>query len=415
MALKVSFPSMGWSKIGFKALFEHLPGIEIVYPPNVTQDIVTKGAKHSPEFVCLPFKVTLGEFINMIELYKVDVFIMSIDCGPCRLGFYAPVQERILHDLGYDAKIIPIQQADLLNFEWLNPLFELTNVKGKFMRLIDISAGIRYSFTKIGYIEDIVRLEGLIRCREKTKGDTTKIVEKLMNKLNYENNLTNLHTFDRIIIKEFKKIPIKREIEPLRIMIAGENHVTLENFINMDIMKKFGEEGIEVHYGNSLYDWVLHKLHINFKRKNLERLAKPYIPLDIGGEAIWVMGNYIECQNNGFDGFIHTYPFTCMPEVSARGIIEGQSPDPFYLPIQFYAFDEHTGYEGMRTRLEAFIDLMKSNRKNNLKFQGNYQEPKDIEEIYDSEDKYYGFNNFIANFFNPACELLSMASFKKEP
>ena len=50
-----------------------------------------------------------------------------------------------------------------------------------------------------------------------------------------------------------------------------------------------------------------------------------------------------------------------MPEVSARGIIEGQQPDPFYLPIQFYSFDEHTGYEGMRTRLEAFIDLMKLN------------------------------------------------------
>ena len=59
---------MGWSKIAFKALYEHIPGVEVVYPPDVTREIVKIGSKHSPEFVCFPFKVTLGEFINMIEM-----------------------------------------------------------------------------------------------------------------------------------------------------------------------------------------------------------------------------------------------------------------------------------------------------------------------------------------------------------
>ncbi len=408
MVIRVSFPSMGWSKIAFKGLYRPIPGVEVVDPPVVTRDIVELGAKYSPEFVCLPFKVTLGEFINMIENYNCNVFIMSIDCGPCRLGFYAPIQERILKDLGYDVTIIPIQQDDLLDFQWLEPFYKITKVKGKLMRMVDIVKGIRFAFLKGSFIEDITRYEGIIRCREINKGDTTKTVEKLLKILDKEWDFQKLHQFHKVVKREFKKIPINRDIEPLRIMIAGENHIVLEPYINMDIVKKFGDEGIEVHQGNSLYGWVMHKLHVNFKRKTLERIAKPYIPMDIGGEAIWVIGHYIKCQKEGFDGFIHAYPFTCMPEVSARGIIEGQQPDPFYLPIQFYSFDEHTGYEGMRTRLEAFVDLMKLNRKNNPKFQDNYIEPPEIREIFDIPEKYEGINTFFTGIVEPFLNTLKI-------
>ncbi|MHA1584899.1 MAG: hypothetical protein ACTSWL_06565, partial [Promethearchaeota archaeon] len=408
METKVSFPSMGWSKIAFEALYKPIPGIEIVYPPDVNQEIIRLGAKYSPEFVCFPFKVTLGEFLYMIIHQDVHTFVMSIDCGPCRLGFYAPIQERIIKDLGYDVKIVPIQQDDLWNFKFLESFYALTTVKGKIMRHWDIIQGIRFTYMKAIYIEQIMRYEGLIRCREINHGDTTKTVKNLMNSLRNEWSTVNLHQFDRKIIKEFRKIHIKRNVQPLRIMIAGENHVVLEHFVNMDMLRKFGEAGIEVHLGNSLYGWIIHKNHLNFKRKLLERISKPYIPLDIGGEAIWVIGHYLECQKNGFDGFIHLYPFTCMPENSAKGILEGQSPDPFYLPIQFYSLDEHTGFEGMRTRLEAFIDLMSANRENNPRFQGKYQQPSEIEKIYNNQEKYLHLNQFAEDILNPVCNSLML-------
>jgi predicted nucleotide-binding protein (sugar kinase/HSP70/actin superfamily) len=381
--VRISFPAMGYSKIAFKSLLGHLPGVEVVEPPEVTRDIVKIGAKYSPEFVCFPFKVTLGEFINMIENHNCNTFGLSIDKGPCRLGFYAPIQERIIKDLGYECTIIPLQQDDLLTFEWLQSMYKITKVKGKIMRNLDIIKGVRLFFVKAKYIEDINRFEGLIRCREVKKGDVTKTVKKLMAMLDAEDDFFKLHDFDIVVKEHFRKIPIKRDFKPLRIVISGEIHVFLETYVNMDLVQKLGDEGIEVHPGHSLYDWMVHKLHVNFRRKNLERLAKKYIPLDIGGEAIWVIGEYIKAQKEGFDGFVHVYPFTCMPEVSARGIIEGQSPDPFYLPIQFYSFDEHTGFEGMRTRIEAFIDLMGANRETNPRFIDKYVEPPEIAEIYD--------------------------------
>ncbi|MHA1519736.1 MAG: hypothetical protein ACTSRK_06090 [Promethearchaeota archaeon] len=401
MVKRISFPSMGWSRIAFRALFEKLPGVEVVSPPIVTREIVKIGAKVSPEFVCLPFKVTLGEFINMIENHDVHTFIMSIDCGPCRLGFYAPIQDKILKDLGYDAEVLPIQQDDLLNFKWADTLLQLSNVSNPIMKYVDVIQSTRIALIKMSYIADITKLEGLIRCREIKLGDTTRTVDHLMNLLDNEWDVYNLHNFDKVVKREFSKIPIKRNIQPLRIIVTGENHIVMEPFINMDVVKKFGEEGVEVHLVNTLYDWILHKLHINFKRKKLEKLAKPYIPLDIGGEAMWVIGHYIEAQSHGFDGFIHLYPFTCMPENTARGILEGQSPDPFYMPVQFYSLDEHTGYEGMRTRLEAFIDLMRANHENNPKFMNNYVEPPEIKAIFDDKTQEDGISRFINHIFTP--------------
>ena len=44
---------------------------------------------------------------------------------------------------------------------------------------------------------------------------------------------------------------------------------------------------------------------------------------------------------------------------------------------------------------------MKSNRKNNPKFQNNYVEPPEIAEIFDEPDKYSRINNFFTGVMEP--------------
>ena len=58
--VKVSYPAMGWSKIAFRSLLQFIPGVEVLYPPEVNSEIIKMGAKHAPEFVCYPMKVVLG-------------------------------------------------------------------------------------------------------------------------------------------------------------------------------------------------------------------------------------------------------------------------------------------------------------------------------------------------------------------
>ncbi len=59
--VKVSYPAMGWRKIAFRSLLQFIPGVEVLYPPEVNSEIIKMGAKHAPEFVCYPMKVVLGE------------------------------------------------------------------------------------------------------------------------------------------------------------------------------------------------------------------------------------------------------------------------------------------------------------------------------------------------------------------
>ena len=80
--MKVSFPNMGNSWPAFKTFFECM-GAEVILTDPTNRNDVKIGVKHSPEFVCFPFKTTLGDFVNAIEK-DADTLVMAIDCGPCR-------------------------------------------------------------------------------------------------------------------------------------------------------------------------------------------------------------------------------------------------------------------------------------------------------------------------------------------
>ena len=363
--MKVSFPNMGPNWVAFKTLFECLD-LDVIVPDPTNRDAIKIGVKYSPEFVCFPFKATLGDFKNALDK-GADTLVMAIDCGPCRFGFYASVQERLLRDMGYDNfKLIPLDQADLLEFHWVKALEEVSGLKGlaKYPKFVK---AVMFFLKKAKLLDDLQTAEGLFRAYERNQGDTTRTVKNLLNRLDQTNTLPELRKFQSVIKNTFKDLDIDKNLNPLRVGVSGEIHISLEPYVNLDIRRKLGEMGVEIHQSLSLYDWVVHKFHLNYHRKWLEHLARPYVPLDIGGECIWVLGEYIDKAKVGFSGFAHCYPFTCMPEVTARTIITNKLKKMYDLPVIFFSFDEQSGQEGFRTRLEAFVDLMNSRREHKLK------------------------------------------------
>lgn len=367
---------MGPNWVAFKTLFTTLdPSIEVVLPDPTNREAIKIGVKYSPEFVCFPFKATLGDFVSAIKK-GADTLVMAIDCGPCRFGFYASVQERILHDIGYKhVRIIPLDQADLLEFKWVKTLFEVAPPKNSLTLYSNAVKAVIFFLKKAKFLNDIQIAEGIFRAYERNQGDTTEVVKNLLNRLDQTNKLPELRRFKNVIKEEFNKIDVDKLKDPLRVGITGEIHISLEPYVNLDIRRRLGEMGCEIHQSLSLYDWVVHKFHLNYHRKWLEHLSKPYMPMDIGGECIWVLGEYIDKAKNSFDGIVHCYPFTCMPEVTARTIITNKLKKIYDLPAIFFSFDEHSAIEGFRTRLEAFCDLMHSRRKqeikNNTEFKAN--------------------------------------------
>ena len=298
--------------------------------------------------------------------------------------------------MGYkNVRLIPLDQADLLEFHWVKTLQDVSGKSGLFSYPKFVKAVI-FFLKKAKLLQDIQTAEGLFRAYERNQGDTTDVLNNILIKLDQTNTLKGLRNFKKVIKEDFNKIDVDNTRTPLRVAIFGEIHISLEPYVNVDIRRKLGEMGVEIHQNLSLWDWVSHKFHLNFHRRWLEHLSHPYVPMDIGGEARWCIGEYISRAQSGFSGACHVYPFTCMPEVTARTIITNKLKKMYDLPIIFFSFDENYSYEGMRTRLEAFVDLMESRRKHKL----------GIERISYEEEKNNFYKSNGSHFFQECIQLI---------
>lgn len=361
----VTFPHMGNCWPAFKVLCTGV-GAEVYLPNENNSKQLKKGLKHSPEWVCFPFKVTLSNFIEALD-HGVENIVMATDCGPCRFGFYYAVQERILKDMGYDFKMYYLPQGDLLDFQWVKLLRKLSSNKSllNYFRILKTA---RMFLMKAQLIQKIEKLEGKTRCYEVNRGDTTAVLKKCVKMIDDANSYSSLRRVRKRVTQEFRNIETDKTIDALKVGLSGEIQVTLDPFVNHDIKRKLGELGCEVHMNLSLYDWIKHKFHVNFHRKYLEYLNKSHkniggLQMDIGGEAFWVMGEYIDYAQRNFDGFVHIYPFTCMPEITAKSILTKWYGEKYFeVPPMFFGFDEHAGEAGMITRLESYIDLLRNMR-----------------------------------------------------
>ena len=99
MTKKISFPHLGYYYIVLEYFFSKATKCEVIVPPNTTKRTIALGAKYSPDFVCVPFKYNLGNYIEALEK-GANVLIQA--GGGCRYGYYAELEEKILKDLGYD-------------------------------------------------------------------------------------------------------------------------------------------------------------------------------------------------------------------------------------------------------------------------------------------------------------------------
>ena len=90
--MKLTFPYMG-PVLAYRKFFERL-GHQVIMPPRPTQRTVELGAKYSPEFICFPFKIILGSYLEAIEL-GADAIITTGFIGACRAVYYGNLSERI--------------------------------------------------------------------------------------------------------------------------------------------------------------------------------------------------------------------------------------------------------------------------------------------------------------------------------
>lgn len=357
--MKITFPHLGNVYIAGKALLEEL-GHDVITPPICSRKTLELGIKHSPEMMCLPFKIFVGNYIESIEK-GADTILLTGSCGPCRFGLYSLMQKDILKDLGYDVDFIVLESFK----EGINEF------KANINKLIGTTSVIEFSKAAnlaLSLIKMADNLSGL--CNDTMAYAVNKNqVNKIMNDYYLKVPITHgaRETKDLIVAteKELKGVSVDMDYCPIRIGIIGEIYTIIEPFVNLEVERKLGEMGILVDKSLTPTKWLEHHLFsypFGSKYENTKfKLAKPYIEDLVGGHGRETVGSAIYYKKMKYDGVIQILPLNCMPEIVAKSILKNVQRDIDF-PIMTLVVDEMTGEAGFNTRLEAFVDLLMKRR-----------------------------------------------------
>ena len=360
--MKISFPHMGNLAIALSAAIRVLGG-EVVVPPYTNMRTLSLGTKYSPESICLPYKLVLGNYIEAIEA-GAEAILMIDSPGTCRLGQYSDIARTTLTDLGY--------KVEFVNFDlYKGKLFEIYSgfkyVTGN-GNPIDLINAVRVGILKIKIMDKFENLLHYCRAREIEIGTTDKRYKKALVLLDNALTIKECNEALEFGVKCLSGVEVDTKKQVLNVNITGEIYVVLDQFSNMEIEKELGRLGVHVHRQINLSDWVNGSIIPSVLRFNethdekAHRYAKEFIKRDIGGDAVESIGDAAIAASSDTDGLIHLLPFTCMPEIISQNILPNVRNEKD-IPILSLVMDEYTGRAGFVTRLEAFVDLINRRKK----------------------------------------------------
>lgn len=351
--MRITFPHMGNVWVAVRAIAGKM-GIDLVVPPPTSERTLSLGTRYSPETICLPFKLTLGNMIEALEL-GADTIMMMGKYGPCRWGYYHRIQEQVLGEMGY--------RFDMVNERKLGYKGMVKNISGQ-ASLKDIVDGFRFGLSKLRAVDEVEKLTRKIRAIERNKGDATIIFKDAIKAIDSAADHKATKQAKREHIDKLQNVPCVPGYKPLKIGIIGEFFVVVDPFANMNLEIELGKLGVEVRQTQSIMNW----LNINpfvkvfglHEKDKSHRAAKPFLTRHVGGDGWQSVGETV-LHSEDWDGIVHLEPFGCLPEITARNIMLSMRGG---IPVLNFSLDEHTGKSGMLTRLEAFIDMINIRKHN---------------------------------------------------
>lgn len=367
--VKVAFPHMGTVCIAWAAALKKI-GVEPFIPPYTSKKTLSLGTKHSPEAICLPYKLILGNFIEAIE-GGADYVAMITSPGCCRLGQYGNSIENALVDMGYHARYVELSLYD--------------GIKGMYNVLKDISGkndpilfarAINIAIRKMFLLDDLEENLAYYRAREINQGDADKHYAKALQYVKDVEHSRDLKRAKKLAFDEMKKVKIDPKKEVLNVDLTGEIYLVCDSFSNQNITKELGKMGVQVRRSLTVSSFIKDAIIPKAFREGethlqrAYRMAKPYLMRDIGGDSLECVSDVAYANERGIDGIIHISPFTCMPEIMSQNIFPAMREN-CDIPILPLIMDEQTGKAGYLTRLEAFVDLMRRRKRKLAKAQQN--------------------------------------------
>lgn len=359
--MKITIPHMGNVYIAAKILFDGL-GIDYVIPPLNNKEALSLGSKYSPDEICLPFKLMIGNYISGIK-NGADTILLVGSCGPCRFGEYSELQCKILQHLKMNVDFIVLDAVKSIGLDELFRRIKRIGNESSRNSMEKIKAVIR-AYNAICILDDIESRAHYMAGYEKSKGECKRLLNSCKEEVYACKDPDKALKILRNYRKKIDCIAVDSSKNPLKIAIIGEIYTVIEPFTNLFIEDVLMDMGVSTKR-NLTPSWWLKDMLLKIIKLNSRELLKAsdeYLPLYIGGHARECVGEAVLASKNGFDGAIQLFPMGCMPEIVSKAILPTISRDK-KLPVLSLIVDEMTGEAGYKTRIEAFIDLLERRRE----------------------------------------------------
>ena len=350
----VSFPHLGnYSKVFTQVMRHMLPDSIVLPAPPMTQRTIELGSRYSPDFVCAPFKLNIGNYIEALEQGANVLFQAGTGC---RCGYYGELQEQILRDLGYHFRFVCLSRERAKPQAAYNSMRELgctLSTRKLIQTLLLAGESIRLMDRYENFMRENVGFEAI-------HGSLEDVRQELLRKIAEADSMQDLHIANTECKRSVAKIAINKPKDPPRVGIVGDLYTVMEPFSNFYVEKRLAKEGISVSRLMNVSFLLFGQNH----RRALKKIGR-YLQYDVGANSVDSVLQSERYARRAYDGIIHMKSFGCIPELNAGPALMNLSHD-WNIPILNLSFDSHTSETGIATRLEAFSDMinMKKEEKN---------------------------------------------------
>jgi predicted nucleotide-binding protein (sugar kinase/HSP70/actin superfamily) len=399
-AKRIYIPPMAYgSARAFASAFRAI-GLDAEPTPPSNHRTRELGAKYTSGDECYPAKVTVGDFMQLLEKPGTDpsnvALFMPTAEGPCRFGQYAPYLRHILDGNGY-------REVEILSPTSGNAYQGLGRLAKPFART---------GWRALVCADLLEKLLLLSRPHEERRGDSEAVYEDslvdLCNTLEctpVEAGVQLLSLRDCVVRcrDRFRQVRVNRQRALPVIGIVGEIFCRLNTFSNENLVRCLEGYGAEA-WVSDIVEWIWYTNSEHFRKlaltgrmwsaealgawvrkrvqKRDERVlaaplaedfegreepdiheilecARPYLPREGAfGEMVLNVGKAVYLARKGAAGIIDISPFTCMNGIVCEAIYPRISRDLGGLPIRNFYFD---GTQGDLDRdLGVYMELARS-------------------------------------------------------
>lgn len=350
----ISFPTLSDYNTPIKFILEKLTDYEVRPSKQITKNTLELGSKHSPEYACLPFKYTLGNYIESLE---DGAGIILQAGGGCRFGYYYELQQQILTDLGYEFEFYSLTDNDVNGIRSIYNTFKKLNPhikKIKYLYYLLLTFLMIYFMDKTDiYIRKNIGFEI-------HKGSFDRIKNSMLTKFSKTKGFIDLIKNYLYYKKRFINIPLDKPKNCIKIGIVGELYTSMQPHSTYFLERELANMNVEITRFTNVTFLLITK---RFKEKYYLRKIKKYCKYTLGSDAMENIARAKILIDKGYDGIIHIKPFGCTPEIGGMKILENLCNDE-NMPLMFLTFDTNTSELGIKTRLEAFYDMLNMRRNN---------------------------------------------------